>query len=140
MIHIQELKRWLNTLPPEAGISIDDGGLTLVCDEDPDAYLEVGGIPEIEEEDEFHAPPGSTRHSCKHCGEPVSRRRGGGRWVHNDVDGDPEDEDYGWIACSGAPGCNAFPVDREEWLEQQEVERLKDEKRGTYPGKQDIAN
>jgi hypothetical protein len=37
---------WLETLPENCGISIDDGGLTLVCDADPDAYLEVGGIPE----------------------------------------------------------------------------------------------
>lgn len=46
MIGRKRLIEWLETLPEDCGISIDDGGLNLVCDADPDAYLEVGGIPE----------------------------------------------------------------------------------------------
>jgi hypothetical protein len=45
----ERLIEWLNTLPEGSAISIDDGGLCLVCDQDPVAYYEVGGVPEIEE-------------------------------------------------------------------------------------------
>ena len=65
MIDKQELIRWLNTLPEDADVAIDEGGLTLVEVEfipnhNPDyqgpyeetgAYLEVGGIP-LGDEDE----------------------------------------------------------------------------------------
>ena len=39
-----ELLSWIDSLPDDAGIYIDDGGLALRCDVAPGAYLEVGGI------------------------------------------------------------------------------------------------
>jgi hypothetical protein len=43
-----ELKEWLNTLPDDADIFIDDGGLTLQA-KTPQGTpsLDVGGYPEI---------------------------------------------------------------------------------------------
>jgi len=46
MIGKKRLMDWLETLPEDCGVGVDDGGLTLVCDADPEAYLEVGGVPE----------------------------------------------------------------------------------------------
>ena len=45
MIATKELIRWLQTLPEDSGVAVDEGGLTLVCSGDPEAYLEVGGVP-----------------------------------------------------------------------------------------------
>lgn len=50
-IPIGELKRWLNTLEDTDAIGIDEGGLTLLSVDDPDAYLEIGGMPEGNEGD-----------------------------------------------------------------------------------------
>jgi hypothetical protein len=44
MLSNAELKAWLATLPDEATIGVDEGGLTLRVVDD-DAYLEVGGMP-----------------------------------------------------------------------------------------------
>lgn len=59
MIATKELIRWAQTLDPDSGVAIDDGGLTLVeLDADnaeSGAYLEVGGIPldeDLEEEEQ----------------------------------------------------------------------------------------
>jgi len=38
--------------------------------------------------------------SCKHCGMPI-RIAKDGVWVHDDVDEDPKQEDYGWVKCCG---------------------------------------
>ena len=46
MIDKKRLMEWLETLPEDSGISINDGGMELVCDLEPTAYLEVGGVPE----------------------------------------------------------------------------------------------
>jgi hypothetical protein len=51
MIAKKEIERWLATLPDNAMVYVDDGGLTLVAtalgwDERP--YLEVGGDPDEE--------------------------------------------------------------------------------------------
>lgn len=45
-ISVTDLIHWLNSLPINASVGVDDGGLTLKSPEDPDAYLEIGGIPE----------------------------------------------------------------------------------------------
>jgi hypothetical protein len=37
---------------------------------------------------------------CKHCGQPI-RIAKDGRWVHDDPDENPQQEDYGWAKCSG---------------------------------------
>jgi hypothetical protein len=56
MISTQELIRWAQTLNPDSGVAVDDGGLTLVelygANTETGAYLEVGGIPLNEDEDE----------------------------------------------------------------------------------------
>jgi hypothetical protein len=44
MIPTKELIRWLQTLPEDSNVGIEDEGLTLACDQDWLAYLEVGGI------------------------------------------------------------------------------------------------
>lgn len=47
MISVPELKRWLDTLNPENGVAVDDGGLALIeltRDGDPTgAWCEPGG-------------------------------------------------------------------------------------------------
>jgi hypothetical protein len=48
-IDVNELIRWARTLPDDADVAIDDGGLSLV-EVDGDAYLEVGGLPLENEE------------------------------------------------------------------------------------------
>lgn len=42
MMHKSEIINWLNTLPEDASVAIDEGGLTLI-EVDGEAYLEVGG-------------------------------------------------------------------------------------------------
>jgi hypothetical protein len=49
MMAKREIQAWLDTLPADALIGIDDGGLAL---ETTTGYLEVGGYSE---EDEQHA-------------------------------------------------------------------------------------
>jgi hypothetical protein len=39
----QEILRWVQTLPDNSTIGITSGGLALQSDEQPQAYLEVGG-------------------------------------------------------------------------------------------------
>lgn len=51
-MEVQEIQRWLSTLPPDSGVGVDDGGLCLVSTSDPDVYCEVGGIPEPSPEEE----------------------------------------------------------------------------------------
>jgi len=46
----QDLKKWINSIPDNSEIGIDDGGLTLQVVNHPEIYLEVGGIPEEETE------------------------------------------------------------------------------------------
>ncbi|NBT75143.1 hypothetical protein EBZ80_18305 [bacterium] len=50
MISRAELKSWLNALPENADVYIDDDGLSLACNtQNLDAYIEVGGKPDDEE-------------------------------------------------------------------------------------------
>ena len=37
---------WLNALPENSTVYIDEGGLALRCFEDPEFYFELGGAPE----------------------------------------------------------------------------------------------
>lgn len=49
MISKNELEKWLKTLPEDAEIGIDDGGLILST---PDGiYIEMGGLPINPEDD-----------------------------------------------------------------------------------------
>lgn len=52
MMPKKELERWLATLHAEDWIAIDEGGLTLVCVNDPEAYCEVGGIADTYKDEE----------------------------------------------------------------------------------------
>ncbi len=47
MMSKREILEWLNTLPDEAEIGIDEGGLCLQMFAD-EAYIEIGGLPEDE--------------------------------------------------------------------------------------------
>tara|TARA_B100000929_G_scaffold33562_5_gene24325 strand:- start:848 stop:1018 length:171 start_codon:yes stop_codon:yes gene_type:complete len=53
MMSKKEIERWLSTLPDDADVAIDEGGLCLVEVNDDgsegDAYLEVGMTPAEEE-------------------------------------------------------------------------------------------
>jgi hypothetical protein len=39
----QTVRLWLDTLADDDAVFIDDGGLTLRSEKEPDAYLEIGG-------------------------------------------------------------------------------------------------
>lgn len=49
-IPVKNLIHWLNSLPINASVGVDDGGLTLKSPEAPNAYLEIGGLPEEDTE------------------------------------------------------------------------------------------
>ena len=50
MIAVQELKKWLETLPADGYVAVDAGGLDLVEvgkeNRPTDAMLAVGGVPD----------------------------------------------------------------------------------------------
>lgn len=50
-ISVKDLRAWLTTLDDDDEIAVDDGGVTLTSIDDPDAYLEVGGLPIVEDDD-----------------------------------------------------------------------------------------
>lgn len=43
---VKDVIKWLKTLSADDAIYVDEGGLTLMSENDPDAYLEVGGFQE----------------------------------------------------------------------------------------------
>ena len=47
---VKDIKEWLDTLPPECSVGVAEEGLSLVCDEHPNYYLEIGGLSEDEED------------------------------------------------------------------------------------------
>ena len=49
---VKEIKEWLNTLNENDAVGVDDGGLCLQSFNDPDAYLEIGGMPDEEDEED----------------------------------------------------------------------------------------
>jgi hypothetical protein len=49
MMSKQDVRAWLDTLPEDAEVAIDDGGLCLEM-RGSDAYLEIGGFPEEDQE------------------------------------------------------------------------------------------
>jgi len=44
-----EVREWLDGLPKDAEVGVDDGGLCLRVVGDEETYCEVGGLPEDEE-------------------------------------------------------------------------------------------
>jgi hypothetical protein len=70
MMAVSEVKRWIATLDTDAGVAIDDGGLTL-CEigrtGPTGAYLEVGGVPEDKEE----------ILGCPNCGHEWPKQKAG---------------------------------------------------------------
>lgn len=65
----QALINWLNSLPDNSEVGIDEGGLTIQLINDPTVYLEVGGTPTTEE--------GSTIKPIAVCGACGKDNRGG---------------------------------------------------------------
>lgn len=55
MMKAKELREFLDSLPDDANVAVDDGGLQIVEIDDEGvetgSYIEVGGIP-LEDEDE----------------------------------------------------------------------------------------
>ena len=49
---VNVLKEWLNTIPDNYQVGIDDGGLVLRVVGHPEVYYEIGGIPEVDENGE----------------------------------------------------------------------------------------
>jgi len=47
-ISVRELREWAKSLPDDADVAVDDGGLVLV-EVAGEAWLEVGGEPEQQE-------------------------------------------------------------------------------------------
>ena len=47
---VGEVREWLDTLSDDDEVGIDDGGLSLRVVGGEDFYLEIGGLPEGEEE------------------------------------------------------------------------------------------
>jgi hypothetical protein len=56
MMTVTQVREWLDTLEATDHVAIDDGGLALVALDDHavelDAWCEVGGIPQDEDEGE----------------------------------------------------------------------------------------
>jgi hypothetical protein len=46
--YVRDIKKWLERIPPDERIGIDNGGLTLRVVGGPE-YYEIGGLPEEEE-------------------------------------------------------------------------------------------
>lgn len=46
MVTNDELGSWLAGLPDDAHVGVNEGGLVLLVLEDPENYLEIGGMPE----------------------------------------------------------------------------------------------
>ena len=50
-VTIKELREWLDTFEDENMVGVEEGGLTLEVVGLPQAYFEIGGVPEEEDED-----------------------------------------------------------------------------------------
>lgn len=50
MMAVTELQAWLNTLDASDMVGIDAGGLALKSIKDDKAYIEVGGMPDDDED------------------------------------------------------------------------------------------
>ncbi len=51
MMTVKEVKDWLSVMPDDSCVAVDEGGLTLVMVGNEGVYLEVGGVPEEDEND-----------------------------------------------------------------------------------------
>ena len=45
-MQVKEIKEWLSALSDDDSVGVDDGGLCLCVVDDPEPYLEIGGMPE----------------------------------------------------------------------------------------------
>ncbi len=52
MMTVKEVKDWLNVMPDDSCVAVDEGGLTLVMVGNEGLYLEVGGVPDDLEDEE----------------------------------------------------------------------------------------
>jgi hypothetical protein len=46
MMPVKEIRKWLDRLKPSDMVGVDDGGLALRVESDPEEYIELGGMPE----------------------------------------------------------------------------------------------
>lgn len=63
-----DLKKWLNDVDDNQGVAVDDGGLALVVVDDQSICIEVGGLPDDDDTDEWIGISGC----CPVCGETVT--------------------------------------------------------------------
>jgi hypothetical protein len=49
---VRKIREWLDSLRDDQEVGVDEGGLCLEVVDAPEEYLEVGGLPEDEEEDD----------------------------------------------------------------------------------------
>jgi hypothetical protein len=100
MVKASELKRWLDTLGPDAFVAVDEGGLELVeVGSRAGAYLEVGGVPEEEEDEEY-------------VFQPAEAEVGGKRYELFRPVQSPDGNPPGCNACAAGDDralCRAFP-------------------------------
>ena len=94
---VQEIQKWLNSLPENAEVGVDEGGLTLKVTSDPTPYLEVGGLPRLTQEkiDEYVKEGGGF---CPYCGS-------------QDIEGGSLDFDGGVYQKMGCNECDETWVD-----------------------------
>ena len=50
-ITVSALSNWLRSLGDDDSVHIDEGGLRLVSDDEPEAYTEIGGKPDTAQKD-----------------------------------------------------------------------------------------
>lgn len=48
---VSTLIKWLQTLPPDSKVFVDEDGMTLHCDDGWGMYYELGGEPDGKKED-----------------------------------------------------------------------------------------
>lgn len=53
MMQVEEIREWLDALPAGTWVGVDEGGLILTT-RDGRAWLEIGGLP-VEDEEDDHA-------------------------------------------------------------------------------------
>lgn len=73
---VSEIEHWLSQFKGSEGVGISDEGLALVSTSDPDAYLEVGGIPEPSEEEDLIYHQATSEESglrCDECGSAIQQ-------------------------------------------------------------------
>jgi len=88
-INVKDVIKWLQTLSADDAIYIDEGGLSLVSENDGEAYLEVGGQSEMY--DAIYIDEGGISLVSENDGEAYLEVGGQSEMCEND---DEEDDDW----------------------------------------------